>query len=201
MTQKTRRDSPSLTPRLVASFALVASGVVLSSSLAFAEGSEHHGSIMDLKWFWLNFVIYSVLLTIILKKPIRNGWIGRRQRIMNSVSSASDELASAERELSSIEALLKNSAIEQQRVHSEIVRQGELEAEEISKAAAERSARIASQVKDLLEGESRSAQIAFRAALVKRAVEISKGRFESGEFASRQTTYVDAAISRAKRLM
>ena len=174
---------------------------LLTISTAFAEGSEHHGSIADLKWFWVNFVLYTVLLSILLQKPLRNGWAARRERIAQAVTSATDDVAKAERELAAVESLIKNSAVDQSRVHSEIVKQGELEAAEILKAASEKSSRLTSQVKDLLEGESRSAQIAFRAELVKRAVNLSKGRFESGEFASRQSMYVDAAISRAKRLV
>ena len=182
-------------------FAAPLSIALLTISTAYAEGAEHHASIGDLKWFWVNFLLYAVLLSILLKKPIRNGWAARRARIVHAVTSATDDVAKAERELAAVESLVKNSAAEQSRVHSEIVKQGELEAAEILKVASEKSSRLTSQVKDLLQGESRSAQIAFRAELVKRAVSLSKGRFESGEFASRQSTYVDAAISRAKKLV
>jgi hypothetical protein len=71
----------------------------------------------------------------------------------------------------------------------------------IARAATEKATRTKSQVKEMLEGETRSAEAQFRASLIARAVELSKDRFKSGELAARQATYVEAATDRAKRLV
>jgi len=172
-------------------------------SLAFAGGGEggHHGSILDLGWFWLNFIIYVALLFVLLKKPVKAGWTSRRERISDEVTSATSEMEEAERELAAVEALTKNLAAEQQRARGEILSQGELEAQMIARAATEKATRTKSQVKEMLEGETRSAEAQFRASLIARAVELSKERFKSGELAARQATYVEAATDRAKRLV
>ena len=78
---------------------------------------------------------------------------------------------------------------------------GELEAQAISRAAVEKSVRVKSQVKELLEGETRSAEDQFRSSLIAQAVELSKDRFKSGDYAARQSAYVEAAADRAKRLV
>lgn len=175
----------------------------ITTSVAFASGAEegHHASIGAIVGPWINFLAYVGLLTVLLRKPIKNGWAARRERISEEVSAATSEMEAAERELAAVEALTKNITQEQGRARAEILKQGELEAGAITSAAQEKAARVKAQVKDLLEGESRSAQASFRASLVAKAVELSKARFQSGEFASRQSAYVDAAVGRAKKLV
>jgi F0F1-type ATP synthase membrane subunit b/b' len=175
----------------------------ISAMPACASGGEsgHHASIADIAGPWINFIVYVVLLTALLRKPIKNGWAARRERIAEEVSAATSEMEAAERELATVEALTKSIALEQERARVEILKQGELEAASIASAAKEKAARIKSQVGELLEGESRSAQASFRSSLVAKAVELSKARFQGGEFASRQSAYVDAAVDRAKKLV
>jgi len=175
----------------------------LSATPALASGGEggHHASIADISGPWINFIVYVVLLTALIRKPLKNGWSSRRERIAEEVAAATSEMEAAGRELAAVEALTKSIAHEQERARLEIVKQGELEAASIASAAMEKAARIKSQVGELLEGESRSAQASFRSSLVAKAVELSKARFQGGEFASRQSAYVDAAVDRAKKLV
>lgn len=173
-----------------------------SSDFAFASGGVgHHPSIHDIVPFWVNFVIYVALMTVLLRKPIKNGWASRRSRIAEEVSSATSDMEAAERELAAVEALTKNLSQEQERARVEILKQGELESDAIVSSAHEKATRLASSTKDLLEGESRSAQAHFRAALVAKAVELSKSRFTTGDLAGRQSVYMEAAIDRAKKLV
>jgi F0F1-type ATP synthase membrane subunit b/b' len=172
------------------------------SDFAFASGGAgHQPSIHDIVPFWVNFVIYIALMTVLLRKPIKNGWASRRSRIAEEVASATADMEAAERELAAVEALTKNLSHEQERARVEVLKQGELESNSIVSAAKEKATRLASSARDLLEGESRSAQAHFRAALVAKAVELSKSKFQSGELAARQSQYVDAAIDRAKKLV
>jgi F0F1-type ATP synthase membrane subunit b/b' len=172
------------------------------SDFAFASGGPgHHPSIHDIVPFWVNFVIYIALMTVLLRKPIKNGWASRRNRIADEVASATADMEAAGRELAAVEALTKNLSQEQERARVEILKQGELESNSIVSAAQEKAVRLASSAQDLLEGESRSAQAHFRAALVAKAVELSKSKFQTGELAARQSQYVEAAIDRAKKLV
>jgi F0F1-type ATP synthase membrane subunit b/b' len=176
--------------------------VLAVSDVAFASaGAAHHPSIHDTVPFWINFAIYIVLMTVLLRKPIKNGWESRRDRIAEEVSSATADMEAAERELAAVEALTKNLSQEQERARVEILKQGELESNSVVSAAKEKAARLASSTKDLLEGESRSAQAHFRAALVAKAVELSKAKFQTGELMARQSQYVEAAVNRAKKLV
>ena len=174
-----------------------------SVTSAFASGGEggHHVSIADISGPWINFIVYVALLTALVRKPIKNGWASRRERIAAEVAAATSEMEAAERELAAVEALTKNIGQEQERARLDIVKQGELECASIASASNEKAVRIKSQGVELLEGESRSAQASFRASLVAKAVELSRARFQGGEFASRQAAYVDAAVDRAKKLV
>jgi F0F1-type ATP synthase membrane subunit b/b' len=192
------KTSTSLTAVVATSLvtALAVSDVAVASA-----GAGHHPSIHDIIPFWVNFVIYIALMTALLRKPIKNGWASRRNRIAEEVASATSEMEAAERELAAVEALTKNLSHEQERARVEILNQGELESNSIVSAAKEKAGRLATSTKDLLEGESRSAQAHFRSALVAKAVELSKVRFQTGELVARQSHYVDAAIDRAKKLV
>ena len=174
-----------------------------SVTSAFASGGEgaHRGSIADISGPWINFIVYVALLTALVRKPIKNGWASRRERIAAEVAAATSEMEAAERELAAVEALTKNIGQEQERARLDIVKQGELECASIASASNEKAVRIKSQGVELLEGESHSAQASFRASLVAKAVELSRARFQGGEFASRQAAYVDAAVDRAKKLV
>jgi F0F1-type ATP synthase membrane subunit b/b' len=167
---------------------LAISSLLFTTAVAHASGSEggHHASIADITGPWINFIVYVALLVALVRKPIKNGWASRRERIAEEVSAATSEMEAAERELAAVEALTKNIAQEQERARGDILKQGELEASSIIAAAREKSTRIKAQVKELLAGESRSAQATFRASLVAKAVELSKARFQSGEFSSRK---------------
>ena len=183
---------------LALSFALV---LTVSELAVAGGGAGHQPSIHDIVPFWVNFVIYIGLMTVLLRNPIKNGWASRRNRIAEEVASATSDMEAAERELAAVEALTKNLSHEQERARVEILKQGELESSSIVSASKEKAARLAASAKDLLEGESRSAQAHFRAALVAKAVELSKAKFQTGELAARQSQYVEAAIDRAKKLV
>lgn len=173
------------------------------SASAYAEGSEgaHHGSVLDLAANWVNFLLYVGLLYFCLRKVIPNAWAARREKIRETVLASKAELEAAERELNAVEALTRNVTQEQARAKQEILDQAELEAAAIKAAATERAARIKSQAKELLVGETRSAEAQVRQSLVARALEIARAQFASGQYATRQQSYVDAAVDRAKRLV
>jgi F0F1-type ATP synthase membrane subunit b/b' len=176
--------------------------VVFTASPAFASSDAGHSpSISDLGVFWVNFLIYVTLLYVLVRKAIAKAWAARRESILASVTSATDEVNAADRELNATEALAKNIAADQEKARGDILRQGQAEADALVSSAKEKSERIKTQAQELLKGEGRSAEASFRAVLVTKAVEISRQRFSQGEFAAKQEQYLDAALSRAKRLV
>lgn len=168
---------------------------------AIAGSGNRPPALSDLTFYWINFILYIGVMTFILRKPIRNAWAARTARIKKTVAECTDEVDAAERELNAIEALTKGLATEQDRVRQEIISQANLEASDILRQADQRAARIREQAKEMLKGETRSAESAFRASLVSRALQSAKERFTRGEFAGREQTYVEAAVNRSKQLV
>jgi F0F1-type ATP synthase membrane subunit b/b' len=187
--------------RAVKLFVVSALSLLGASECALAASGNRAPALSDLTFYWINFVLYVGVMTFILRKPIRNGWASRTARIKKMVTECTDEVESAERELNAIEALTKGLATEQERVQQEIVSQAKLEADDIVKNANQRAARIREQAREMLKGETRSAESTFRSSLVARALQLAKERFTKGEFANREKTYLDAAVERSRQLV
>lgn len=188
----------SILHRIITSLA----SVLFPVASAFASNSAHgEPSIADLTVYWANFAVYSVILYVLLRKPLANGWSARRARIQDAVASSASQMAAAERELNAVEALTKGLSSEQERACAEIVAQAKLEAQQIIQSAHAKATRVREQAKDMVAGEGRSAESTFRTTLVARALELARAKFVGGEYGSRQQSYLDAAVGRAKRLV
>jgi F0F1-type ATP synthase membrane subunit b/b' len=168
-----------------------------------AHASSGHGapSIGDLTFYWINFALYIGFMTYILRKPLAKGWAARAARIKQSVTQSSDDVASAERELNAIEALTKSLPVEEEKIKQQIAEQAEAEARDVIRQAEQRAVRIREQARELVKGEARSAQSAFRQSLVARAVQLAKEKFAAGEFTGREELYQTATVNRAKQLV
>jgi F0F1-type ATP synthase membrane subunit b/b' len=182
-------------------FVVSALSLLVVAECALAASGNRAPALSDLTFYWINFILYVGVMAFILRKPIRNGWAARTARIKKMVTECTDEVESAERELNAIEALTKGLATEQARVQQEIMSQAKLEADDIVKNANQRAARIREQAREMLKGETRSAESSFRSSLVARALQLAKERFTQGEFASREKTYLDAAVERSRQLV
>jgi F0F1-type ATP synthase membrane subunit b/b' len=170
-------------------------------SVASASSGNGEPSIGDLTFYWTNFVLYLGLITYILRKPLAKGWASRVARIKQTVAQSGDDVGAAERELNAIEALIKALPLEQDKIKQQLVEQANAEADDVIKQAQQRATRIKDQARELLKGETRSAQVSFKQSLVSRALQLAKERFASGDFAGRDNDYQAAAVTRAKSLV
>jgi F0F1-type ATP synthase membrane subunit b/b' len=169
-------------------------------TLAYCS-AEDHSSISSLVPFWVNFAIYLAVLFVALRKIIPQAWMARRNAILENVTSAARELEQAEKAVRNAEDKTKNLASEQEAARQEIIKQAELEAVQIITAAKEKAERQKAQAKELIQGESRSAESTFRTELVFRAVELAREKFKSGAYSAKESDYRSAALDRAKRLV
>ncbi len=175
----------------------------IAANLDSALASSGHTSpqFSDLTFYWVNFALYVAMMVYILRKPIRSGWAQRAERIKLAVSRSTTDVEAAERELNAIEALTKTLPIEQQRIREELAEQGNLEAAEVIKEAKLRAERIKQQAADLVLGEARSAESAFKRSLITRALAIAQERFGTGQFLARDAVYTGRALERAGELV
>lgn len=191
----------------------LSAGVLLLISVrcAYAESAAHTPAISDLKYYWVNFLVYLAILYLALRKVVPAAWAARREQISASLQSASAALNTAEQELQAVQDALRGlqepssaaagKVSEVQALRAEIIRDGQAEAQRIIQDAEHRAARIRAQAREQLAGELRTAQASLRAQLVERAVESARSRFARGDFSHRDGQYRDAAVNRAKRLV
>ena len=163
--------------------------------------AEGHDGISSLIPFWVNFAIYIAVLFIALRKIIPQAWMARRNAILENVTAAARELEQAERSVRDAEDKTKNLSNEQEAARQEIIKQAQLEAAQIIATAKEKAERQKAQAKDLIQGESRSAESVFRSELVFKAVELARDKFKSGAYTAKESSYRSAALDRAKRLV
>jgi F-type H+-transporting ATPase subunit b len=149
----------------------------------------------------VNFAIYIAVLFIALRKIIPQAWMARRNAILENVTAAARELEQAERSVRDAEDKTKNLSNEQEAARQEIIKQAQLEAAQIIATAKEKAERQKAQAKDLIQGESRSAESVFRSELVFKAVELARDKFKSGAYSAKESSYRSAALDRAKRLV
>lgn len=181
--------------------AVAALSYLVSISEAFAAEGHHIGSVWDIKFHWINFLVYIAIVYIASKGVISSAWATRRDRIKQAVRHSAEELEHAEKELKQVEILTRNVVAAEAAAQQEILQQAESEAQTIVATAKEKAIRIAEQAGELIEAEANAARHAIRDELVSRAVELAKKRFGSGELASKQEQYAAAAIARARQLV
>lgn len=191
----------------------LSAGVLLLTSVrsAYAEGAAHTPAISDLKYYWINFLVYLALLYFALRKVVPAAWAARRERISTALQGARVALSTAEQELQAVQEALRRlqepstaatgKLNEVQKLRAEVLSDGRAEAQKIIQDAEQRAVRIQAQAREQLAGEVRTAQANVRAQLVERAVESARTRFARGEFSHRDGQYRDAAVNRAKRLV
>jgi F-type H+-transporting ATPase subunit b len=158
----------------------LAAAVAAFPVAAFAGGGHGgHGSFWDLKWFLVNFALYAGLLYYFLRKPIAAGWAARRERLAAEVALRAAELQNAEAELREAELKLQSFDGEANNLRTQIARETEHEASQVTAEASKRAERTHLQTQDSLRAERRAAEGGVQKELadvvIKRAEERLKG--------------------------
>ena len=118
-------------------FVTFASLAVTMSGLAWAsEAGGHH----ELNWWdfclrLMNFAIMLGLLIYLLKKPIGNFFVSRRENIQNTLNELEQKKLEADRKCAEYQAKLATLDKEVEQIVAEYVQEGEMERRKIIEAA------------------------------------------------------------------
>jgi len=181
-----------------ASLALVA---LLFGVVDVASASEGHISPADLIPYWVNFILYVGGLTLLLRGPVKRAWAERRTRIEGLVLAAARDLEVAEAAVKVEEQRGRTLDAHAEQAKADIRIQAEAETASIAKNAEDRSVRMRQQAEELLAGEGRAAEANYKAELLERALSLSRERFQTGDFASKDHVYRNSALGKAGRLV
>ncbi|RMG44105.1 MAG: hypothetical protein D6719_02440 [Candidatus Dadabacteria bacterium] len=173
---------------------------------AFASAEGHHGghhqpSFSDIIPFWINFSVYVVVLFVLLKKPLKSGWLARRSAIEEAVSRAERAYKEASEKLH--EAKGKLAGLEQEivTIRDAIAAEAEREAGEILSAGKKRAELIGTNLRETIEMEERAAERAVREEVADYVISKVRDRLINEIDPTFDKSLREAALSGAGRLV
>lgn len=148
--------------------------VLVSASLFFlaqvyaatSHSSHHHqASVLDLKWYWINFLVYIAILYILLRDAAKVAWHNRHDSIKDAVSKGKIARANAQAALERAQAQLKNVEQDVINLRTEIATETEHECRQIIDDAKKRAQVLAQRARTQGEVEKRAMQLRIQSEL------------------------------------
>ncbi len=182
---------------------VVAVATIVGPIAAFAaeHGAEHVPSIGDLKFFWLNFLVYSFGLYFITRNPIKSGWLARRAAIAEAVSAAKRETDAAHAELSAAQTKMQSLSADISKMTADLERETQRESADIVAQAKIRAERITQQSKELAEAERKSTEALIRRELVNAAIDRARERLQKEVNAQTDKPLRETALGAVQQLI
>ncbi len=187
----------------------IALGVIALScfycSAAFASSAHAEAPLPDFveflkekKIFFINFIVYLVVLVYFMKKLFASAWKTRRAAYKDAITSGQELLKDSERQLTEAKDLLSSLSQQVQSLRVFMNKEVELEGQRILKEASERANKIRNQASQTAAAEKRAAINNYQEQLVELAIERARKRVSgllSDEVDSRLRSRVVASVS------
>lgn len=129
-----------------------------SIALAAGDAGSHQPSILDLGWFYANFILYCLVMFFLLRGVALRGWAARRERIASSVEKGTRAAAAAYKKLSEAKAKLAAVESEIEQIEARILEDTTAESRKILDDAKQRCRAIISQAELLAASEKRASE-------------------------------------------
>ncbi len=171
------KKSLTIQPNLIA---LAAAAMLPALAFAASEGDSHHGSIADLKWPWINFLLYVVGMYFLLRGVIANGWRARAERIANEASRGERELAAATAALSAMRERQTKLPAEKAAIARTLTAEAQAEAAKTISDAEQRAIEIEKQAASRIVAEQQAAVQAIRRQVATKVLNASEQKIKSG---------------------
>jgi len=169
--------------KLTVVFNSVCSGalVLLTPALVFAAEAEHehHASASDLNPYWFHFAAFVVILYMLIKRPITDAVVARREKLGDAVNAGRQQLADAEEKLAQAQKRFAQLTAAIESLKQEIASDAEREAKQILADSIDRAARIKSNAENSAVAELKAAQLKMRNEVAERAVELAREKIKS----------------------
>lgn len=184
-------------------FTLCVAVLLVLPLVAFAEeGQGHHvASFSDLTVFWLNFVVYLMILYFLLRKPVPALWAKRRQSIEHGVRTSAQELAQAKQNLNAARQKLSNLESDIALLREEMRMEIQAEQQALEEYGKSKSAKILARARDNYQTERRSFEQKLQHEISELALKLVRDRLSSEISAESDRTWRDAALKNVKGLV
>lgn len=165
---------------------LRAAGVLLliTPTIAFAAsdghaGSHHQPSILDLSWFYANFALYCLLMFLLLRKLVSQGWGARRERIASGVEQGTRAAASARKKVAEAHARLTAVESEIESIEGRIMEETAAETRKVIEDAHARGRAIVTQASLLAQSEQKAVESKMRREFAESIIEEARRRVQA----------------------
>ena len=148
------------TSLVIGAFVLSAFSSFIASAATEEGGHAEHvmGSFSDLIPFWINFLIYCLVLYLILRKKVVKGLHNRAILIEEQVNKGARELEKAEQVLREAEEKLSGVSTEVAAIMAHMSSDSKNECVQILREAGDHAVRIKEQAKELVISEQRATE-------------------------------------------
>ncbi len=176
--------------------------VLTAPEIASAASGAHgeHAGISSIFWPWMNFLLYSAILFVLLRKAIVSGWRARTEGIKKSASSGAAELEEAVAVLVKLREREKNLSAEQKEISDRIASDKERESLQILEEGKRSAELIKRQTDDLVAAERKQAEVAVRRAMGNQIIELATSKLKLAHTADEDRKVRAAQSSKIKVL-
>jgi len=142
---------------------LIAQSVGAESAGHGGASASHH---VDLTWPWINLTVYGTILFLILRKPVKEYFADRAQKLGSLVRDSVDTLCAAEARYTEAKERFKSLDQQEEKIRSMVEEDAQAEANALVQHASERVARILETARATVAAEERHAGEIIRRQLV-----------------------------------
>ena len=180
---------------------LIALLIPFDYALSAPAGADHHGSFWDLKYYIINFSIYSLLIYYIWRKTVPGLWAARRERIESSINKARKKIMGLDDAISQAKQKLSEIPAEAERIKRAVAQEAALEADEIRKQALATASRIKKQSVDKIASERKGLEEIIRKRYVDLALKLAEQKLIDALNTESDKVYRDKTLKNLKGLI
>lgn len=161
-----------------ACFLTVVFAMLISSSpdALAAETTNNWRSIFDLVMRWVNFVIIAFVLVKFGRKPIKDFFSNRREKIDQQIKKYEQQKEAATEKIEEANQMLKDSMARFEKIKTRIIEEGEKKKLQIIEGAREESMILLAGTRQKIENQILEARNLIRSELIDSAIALAEKR-------------------------
>lgn len=168
-----------------------------SSGAAEQAGAEHHGIVWsELVWPFINFSLLAGVLIFFTRKPFKEFFRSRTEKIETSIKTATEAKELAEKMLAEVRERLKNTTHETDLIIEAAKRTGEKEKESLIAEGEHIKLKIVEQAKASIEFELAKARQAIKSEAALLALEAAENEIKKRLGRNEQDKLIDEYIKK-----
>jgi F0F1-type ATP synthase membrane subunit b/b' len=176
--------------------------LALAPTASFAAGGAHgHGSISDTIFPWINFILYSVGMFLILRKPLSAGWTARRTAILQAVEAGKRANDEAREKYSAAQDRARSVPTVVKELEERILQEGTVECKILQQESEHRINKIHQTATETLAGEEKAFELDLRRQFVDSVLQLAERGIRSEISESKDRDLRHASLRHIKALL